>query len=149
MKAGRFVLLCIALAGFSLAADQKSDTKKPAAKAPEITIPTDAVEIAPYTYRSTDNQGKVWIYHKTPFGVSRAEDKPVSAEDANKSRDAKDQLIQATTASEEGDSIRFVRNTPFGRTQWLKKKTDLNDVEQAVWDRELAKRSGSESAAKD
>lgn len=149
MKPGKFVLLCIAFAAFSLAADQKSDTKKPPAKAQEITIPADAVEIAPHTYRSTDPQGRVWIYHKTPFGVSRSEDKPVSPEDARKSQDAKDQLIQATTAVEEGDSVHFVRSTPFGRTEWLKKKTDLNDVEQAVWSRELAKRGASETASKD
>lgn len=149
MKPGRFVLLCIAFAAFAAAADQKSDTKKPLAKAQEITIPADAVEISPYTFRSTDSQGKVWIYHKTPFGVSRTEDKPVSADDAKKSQDAKDQLIRATSATEEGDSIRFVRSTPFGRTEWSKKKTDLNDIEQAVWNREVAKRVAPESASKD
>jgi len=153
MKSTILVLLLAGLASFAAAADQKSDqksaSKKPTAKAEVITIPADAVEIAPYTYRSTDAKGKVWIYRKTPFGVSRTEDKPVSAEDAKNAQEQKDQLIQATTATEDGDSIRFSRNSPFGRTEWQKKKTDLNEIEQAVWNRELAKRAASETASKD
>jgi hypothetical protein len=153
MKSTILVLSLLGLASFAAAADQKSD-KKPAAKASDakatvITIPADAVEVAPYTYRSTDPQGRAWIYRQTPFGVSRTEDKPVSADDAKKMQDSKDKVIQATSAAEEGDSIRFVRNSPFGRTEWQKKKTDLNEVEQAVWSRELAKRSSSDSASKD
>lgn len=149
MKSRVLVLLFVGLASFAMAADQKSDKKKPQAKAQEITIPADAVEIAPYTYRSTDAKGKVWIYRKTPFGVSRTEDKPVSADAAKKSQDSKDQLIQATSAVEDGDSVRFVRSSPFGPTEWKKKKTDLNEIEQVVWSRELAKRGASESASKD
>ena len=153
MKSTILVLSFLGLACFAAAADQKSD-KKPAAKAATtkavaITIPSDAVEVAPYTYRSIDPQGKAWIYRKTPFGISRTEDKPPSADDTKKIQDSKDQLIQATSAVEDGDSIRFVRNSPFGRTEWQKKKTDLNEVEQTVWSRELAKRNGSESASKD
>jgi len=149
MKSTIFVLLLVGLASFAAAADQKSDKKKPTTKAQEITIPADAVEIAPYTYRSTDAKGKVWIYRQTPFGISRTEDKPVSSDDLKKAQDSKDQLIQSTTAVEDGDSIRFIRNSPFGRTEWQKKKTNLNEIEQAVWSRELAKRGASESASKD
>jgi len=153
MKSKILVLLLLGLAACAAAADQKSD-KKPAAKAPTakaavITIPTDAVEVAPYTFRSADAQGKVWIYRQTPFGVSRTEDKPLSADDAKKTQESKDQMIQTTSAAEEGDSIHFVRNSPFGRTEWQKKKTDLNEIEQAVWSRELAKRATPENASKD
>jgi hypothetical protein len=38
-----------------------------------------------------------------------------------------------TTAREEGDSIRFERSSPFGRRSWLRKKTELNESEQAIW----------------
>lgn len=153
VKSTILVLSLLGLACFAAAADQKSD-KKPNPKAPvtkavALTIPSNAVEVAPYTYRSIDPQGKAWIYRKTPFGVSRTEDKPASADDVKKTQDSKDQQIQTTTAVEDGDSIRFVRNSPFGRTEWQKKKTDLNEVEQAVWSREQAKRSNPESASKD
>jgi hypothetical protein len=154
MKSSIAVLLLVGLTSLAIGADQKSVEKNPpakpvAAKRQEITIPTDAVEIAPFTFRATDSQGKTWIYRQTPFGVSRTEDNPLPAKDAKKGEDAKDQSIQSTSAVEDGDSIRFVRNSPFGRTEWRKKKTDLNEIEQAVWNRELAKRGSSESASKD
>jgi len=149
MKSKVLVLLLMGLAAFAAAAEKKPAKKTPAAKTQEITIPADAVEVDPYTYRATDAKGMVWIYRKTPFGVSRTEDKPVSADGPKKAQDSKDQLIQATSATEDGESIRFVRESPFGRTEWRKKKTDLSEIEQAAWSRELAKRSAAERASKD
>ena len=153
MKSTLLAIALAALVSFAAAADQKSNKKpapKPvAAKAATITIPADAVEIAPYTYRATDSKGKAWIYRQTPFGVSRAEDKPVPAEDAHKAQEAREQLIQSTNATDQDDSVHFVRDSPFGRTEWQKKKTDLNEIEQAVWSREQAKHAASESASKD
>ena len=153
MKAAISILLFATVVS-TLAADQKSAKKQAPAKTPTtkaavLTVPADAVEIAPYTFRSIDAQGRTWIYRQTPFGVSRTEDKPLSPEDSKKMQESKDRQIDSTSASENGDSIRFVRNSPFGRTEWQKKKTDLNDIEQAVWARELAKRASAESAAKD
>ncbi|HET9319914.1 MAG TPA: hypothetical protein VFO27_09060, partial [Bryobacteraceae bacterium] len=72
-----------------------------------------------------------------------------SAEDAKKAQDEKDRLIQSTTAVEDGDSVRFARQTPFGRSEWRRTKTQLNEIEQAVWNRELQKRTVVESATKD
>ena len=44
--------------------------------------------------------------------------------------------IETTKALEVGnDTIQFERVWPFGRTQWQRKKTDLNEVERAVWAR--------------
>ena len=119
----------------------------PANKVQEITIPAGAVEVEPYTYRYTDAQGKKWIYRKTPFGISRAEDKvaeDTKAEDLKKDENAR--LIDATTAVEDGDAIRFERPGPFGVAKWQRKKTELNEVEHAVWDRELQKRAPRESS---
>jgi len=153
MKSKILVLSLMSLACFAAAADQKSDKKPapkaPAAKAVAITIPSNAVEVAPYTYRSIDPQGKAWIYRQTPFGISRTEDKPASVDDTKKIQESRDQMIQSTTAVDQGDSIHFVRNSPFGRTEWLKKKTDLNEVEQAVWSREQSTHTNPESASKD
>ena len=77
---------------------------------------------------STDSQGKKWIYRKTPFGIARIEDKPVEAKRAEVPKDMK--------ATEDGETIRFERPGPFGAYKWQRKKTELNEMEQAVWDRE-------------
>ncbi len=144
-------ILALLLIGLVSAADKPAEKKSAPspAKAREITVPAGAVEVEPYTYRYTDPDGKKWLYRKTPFGVMRMEDKPVSAEAAKKAQDEKDRLIQSTSAVEDGDSVRFTRQTPFGRSEWRRTKTQLNEVEQAVWSRELQKRTVVESATKD
>ena len=50
------------------------------------------------------------------------------------------QQIESTKAIEEGDSVRFERTSPFGVTRWQRKKGELNEMERAVWERELEKR---------
>src|SRR5882724_6847996 len=114
LKICTLLMVCVAAA---IAADKAAGKKaKPAPnKVQEITIPAGAVEVEPYTYRFTDAQGKKWIYRKTPFGISRAEDKAVEdpkAVDPKKEESAR--LIDATTAVEAGDSVRFERPGPFG-----------------------------------
>jgi hypothetical protein len=146
LKICTLLMVCVAVA---IAADKPAPKKaKPAAnKVQEVTIPAGAVEVEPYTYRFTDAQGKKWIYRKTPFGISRAEDK--AADDPKKDDPKKDEnvrLINATTAVEDGDTVRFERPGPFGVTKWQRKKTELNEVENAVWDRELQKRAARENA---
>ncbi|HKW99107.1 MAG TPA: hypothetical protein VJN43_15310 [Bryobacteraceae bacterium] len=151
MKPVLLFLTLISVAAF--AADkkpaQKNTTTPPAKKIQEITIPAGAVETEPFTYHYTDPQGKKWIYRKTPFGVSRVEDKPIPAADAEKAQKERERLIQATTAVEDGGTIRFERTTPFGPMKWQRKKSELNEVERAVWDRESTKRAARESASKD
>ena len=146
LKICTLLMICVAAA---IAADKPAPKKaKPAPnKVQEVTIPAGAVEVEPYTYRYTDAQGKKWIYRKTPFGISRAEDKTaddLKAEDAKKEESAR--LIDATAAVEDGDTIRFERSGPFGVAKWQRKKTQLNEVEHAVWDRELQKRAARENA---
>jgi len=140
-------IVCIMTAVAADKAAPKKAKPAPANKVQEVTIPTGAVEVEPYTYRYTDAQGKKWIYRKTPFGISRAEDKAVDdmkAEDSKKGENAR--LIDATTAVEDGDTIRFERRGPFGVARWQRKKTDLNEVEHTVWDREMQKRAARENA---
>jgi len=146
LKICTLLMVCVAVA---IAADKPAPKKaKPAAnKVQEVTIPAGAVEVEPYTYRFTDAQGKKWTYRKTPFGISGAEDK--AADDPKKDDPKKDEnvrLINATTAVEDGDTVRFERPGPFGVTKWQRKKTELNEVENAVWDRELQKRAARENA---
>jgi len=126
------------------ATNRKIETHKPT-KVQAITIPKGAVQIDSNTYRYTDPSGKKWIYNKTPFGISRAEDK--SVEDAKKTQEETARQIESTKAVEDGDLIRFERRSPFGVTHWERKKAELNEMERAVWDRELEKRAATSSAA--
>ena len=125
---------------------KKPEFNKPT-KVQAVTIPKDAVQVDANTYNYTDPAGKKWIYRKTPFGVSRVEDAGISAQEAAKIHNETAREIESTKAVEDGDSIRFERASPFGVTRWQRKKTDLNDTERAVWDRELQKRAASQNAA--
>src|SRR5437016_3293580 len=58
---------------------KKTTPPAPAKTIKPLEIPKEAVEIDPGTFRYTDSDGKKWIYRKTPWGVSRLEDKPVDA----------------------------------------------------------------------
>ena len=131
-----FVVFVSALA---LSAAGPQTEKKPAPKtapktAPKavadpvkVTIPADAVQGADGVYHYTDPQGKKWIYAKTPFGISHAEDPGDRA--AGKSSASRAAGIQAT---EDGDTVRFERPGPFGVYKWEKKKSELDETEKAA-----------------
>src|SRR5438093_10376112 len=99
-------------------APKKASAKKQPAPPAELTLPAGAKLIEAGVYTFTDAKGKKWIYRKTPFGLSRAEDKPVETTAARSSENP-------ITASEDGDSVRFERAGPFGPYRWQKKKSEL------------------------
>ena len=102
------------------------------AETPKVEIPAGAVQGRDGAYRYTDGlTGKKWIYRRTPFGVARVEDKPVAARPP--------EVPPGMTATEDGEAIRFERPSPFGTYRWQRKKTELNEMEQAAWDREKAR----------
>ena len=116
----------------------------------KLTVPKGAVESEPGTFHYTDAQGKKWIYRQTPFGVARLHDAADS--DAPGSKDASQpqgglyrkpapapDLGAGTKATADGDTIRFERPGPFGVYRWEKNKSDLSEMERAVWNRQLAK----------
>jgi hypothetical protein len=119
------------------ATPSKAPSKKPAeaAKAspeqkaktpvPAPTIPPGAVEVEPYLFRYQDASGKTWMYRQTPFGLSKWEETstPVAPEPAKS---------EPVVVTDLGDSVRFERNTPFGKGTWVRKKTELNDEEKAL-----------------
>jgi hypothetical protein len=74
------------------------------------------------------------MYRRTPFGVSRWEDRQDGAERA--AADADKNRLDATTAVEDGELIRFSRPGPFGAYKWSKKKDELDAEERSVWERE-------------
>ena len=121
---------------------KKSAPAKPAAKekatakaAPAaISIPAGAREVEPGTFLHVDAKGKRWMYRRTPFGVSRWEDKQDGTE--RSAGDTGKNQLEATTAVEDGDLVRFSRPGPFGTYKWSKKKDQLDADERSVWNRE-------------
>ncbi|MBX9602177.1 MAG: hypothetical protein K2X35_14290 [Bryobacteraceae bacterium] len=125
----------MALASF--AQQPPAPEKKPDAYQ-TVTVPADAKEVAPQTYKYTDPDGRKWIFKKTPFGVSRFAD--------NGELDRPAPKIEPNpnmTAAAKGDRIYFENPTPFGKQKWSKTKAELNELEQAVVDREMARRGGT------
>lgn len=117
-------------------ADAKSTAQsatKPAAKpappvAQPLTIPADATANPDGTYSYTDKAGKQWIYSKTPFGVSKIQN--TAAAPSGFTTTPKEQLIQT---ADQGDTVKFTRQTPFGPTTWEKKKSELTDEERTLY----------------
>jgi hypothetical protein len=140
--------ICLLLTIASLAAADRPAKKKAPAAAPKakaaapITIPPDAIEVETGTWAHTDAQGKKWRYRKTPFGVTRWEDKPGPAGNSEITGKVTGPPLESMTAVEDGEYLRFERPGPFGRYRWKRKKSELNAIEQAVWDRERDKAAG-------
>src|SRR2546422_7475725 len=101
-------------------APKKAVAKKKPAPPAEIVVPAGATMVEPGTYTFTDAQGKKWIYRKTPFGLARIEDKPADRAAAAAPTPS---ASMATTATEDGDIVRFERPGPFGTYRWKKKTT--------------------------
>jgi hypothetical protein len=132
-------LMTVAAAGAqekdSGAARNQAASKTAPKDSHKLEIPAGAVASEDGSYHYTDTQGKKWIYRKTPFGVARIEEKAVEA----KADDKPLEPPKGMKATENGDNIHFERPGPFGVYKWDRKKTELNDMEQAVWDREKAR----------
>ncbi len=132
-----------------VAAVSAQTTSKQAKPTGEVKIPAAAVKGEDGNYHYTDEKGKKWIYRNTPFGVAKSEDKdiPVTATPFGKAKvqdkpsepapvAAKD---TTTVAYDEGDSVRFEQATPFGKSTYTKKKTELTDKERAIVDSQKSK----------
>jgi hypothetical protein len=102
--------------------------KAPAAKAAPALIPAGAKEIEPGLFRWVDSKGQAWRYQKTPFGVMKGPELPEDSKPAPVPTD--------WIAKDEGDAVTFERPYPFGGKQtWTRKKSELTDLETAVWKR--------------
>ena len=102
-------------------------------------IPDGATQAGPNLYRYTGNIGKTWLYSRTPFGLSRREEKSATPPVTGDS--------QLVTVTDLGDSVRFERRVPFGITTWVTKKNELTDGEQAMLLREQLKNQAAPSTA--
>ena len=104
-----------------------------------LAVPKGAVESEPGTFHYIDAQGKKWIYRQTPFGVARLQDVPDKRDVPDNQPAPAPDPSAGTKATASGDIIRFERPGPFGVYRWEKNKSDLDEMERAAWDRQLAK----------
>jgi hypothetical protein len=96
---------------------------------PPASSKTGKDTLEPGSTRVTDENGKRWILKKTPFGVAKIAEVDETSDRALR---AKETSI-GIRAFDAGDSVRFERMTPFGKSTWTKKKAELDDSEQAAW----------------
>jgi hypothetical protein len=124
-------------------------------------VPKEAKEVAPGQYSYVDRDGKSWVYRKTPFGIQKFEDKSGGTAESSATKtdskagsteagnvstpfgDSKKSAAVPVKITEDGDTLRFERQTPFGPQRWTRKKTELSDSEAAMWQ---AQRSASTPA---
>jgi hypothetical protein len=92
------------------------------------SVPQGAEAAGPNLFRYTDPQGKHWMYRKTPFGVSKWEEKPGEQEPR-----AEAPAAAGMNMTDLGDSVRFQRATPFGPQVWTRKKSEMTDDEKAAF----------------
>ena len=148
MWIGTAILLVVAAAMPAPAAQDKPDANGKAAPAAQqektaaapkknASPPQDKKSTTTTPRRVTDPDGKTYEIRDTPFGPMKF---PVKTEDSAREASA-DAFLKVV---EEGDSLRFRRQTPFGVTEWVRKKGELNETEKQAWERELRK---SESSA--
>ncbi len=120
----RTILLTLAAVALAVA---QPEPKPPAG------VPANAKKLNEDTWRAVDEKGKVWHYQSSPFGWMKA---PALSVSEQQKRDGVGDPLEGITVKEIGESLKFSRPGPFGAYNWTKKKTDLNDVEKAVWERE-------------
>jgi hypothetical protein len=119
---------------------KKNNKKKAGAAASQpsaqVTIPKGAVlDPKDGTYHYKDKNGRKWVYMMTPMGASRWEDKGDSGKAASSgqfpssNRFSDDRNLKAI---DQGETVKFVRTTPFGPQTWTKKKSELTEDERAM-----------------
>jgi hypothetical protein len=84
--------------------------------------------------------GKRYILRQTPVGVAKVEEKEEKA--GEKAEEPPDDM----RAVEQGDSVQFERQTPVGVARWVRKKSELNEMEKAAWERERRRLADKASA---
>ncbi|MBI4892386.1 MAG: hypothetical protein HY821_17310 [Acidobacteria bacterium] len=123
------LILAASLSVLSLLAQkapQSAPAAKPAAKAVS-GLPANAEKLGEGTYRVKDSAGKTWIYTQSPFGYSRKEE---GAAPAVPARSAAAITIRAVEVTK--DSVRFERDTPFGKAAWTKPLDNLEEAEKTA-----------------
>ena len=97
-----------------------------------ISIPEGAVRQPDGRYFYTDSENRKWVFVRTPFGISRFEDKPGSATAPAASPAGADDPLANLKITESGGVVTFERKGPFGVSKWQKKKSELTEQESAA-----------------
>ena len=126
---------------------QQQASPKPAPAAAIQGIPSGAVKIDENTYRfqekdASGKPGKVWLFRRNPFGVSKVEEK-----EAAKIGLSLAPPETAVTATDLGESYRFERPGPFGAKIWFKKKSELTAEERTIAEKAVRPSPGQQKAA--
>jgi hypothetical protein len=159
MRPSRWILLLVPLV--MLVAGQENSNKAETKPRGRLTLPEDAQRIDAYSHSYTDKDGKSWIYRQTPFGLVRYQDEskagaaaaaqkkaeqPTGASraparstaGASSTASASSQVAPAPPpglrAFDEGDSVRFEKDGPFGKYTWVRKKDQLTAQERSAWE---------------
>ena len=135
MRVSRWILLLIP--ALLLAAPPQSGDKAPKKTKGRLTLPAGAEKIDTYTHRYKDKDGKVWIYRQTPFGLVRYEDpdhtapsKPGSAKTSTQTVASPKPAPTGIRVYDQGKTVKFEKDGPFGKYTWVRKKTELNEQEK-------------------
>lgn len=129
MMIARFcIAACLTLAAVS--AQQAARPAAPKASG-QIALPAGAEKVSEGVYRAKDVNGKVWIYTRTPFGFARNEEGAAPAA-------PRPEMPVIRVLDVKGDTVRFVRDTPFGKAVWTRTVAELNDKEKAAYEASLA-----------
>lgn len=106
----------------------KQEAKTPAG------LPAGAVPAGDRTWRYTDKSGKTWLYYRTPFGFSKSEEKAADALRESAAKLEKTAAPAFRIVSVKGDVVGFERDSPFGKSKWTKKRSELAADELAALD---------------
>jgi hypothetical protein len=124
-------------------------------------VPKGSTDVGQGRYRFVDKDNKAWIYRMTPFGFQRSPEDSVRTDGAEKASATADEQpksagesnaprtdtpfgkssepasgMPATKVTEQGDSIRFERQSPFGVYRWTRKKSELTAEERRLWEQQ-------------
>jgi hypothetical protein len=98
-----------------------------------VEVPAGAKQIEEGLWEFKDASGKVWVYTRSPMGISKVE-KSAAAPAAEKAPPSA-LLVKAV----KGDTIDFELTTPFGPSRWSRQSSELNADEKAALERYRAK----------
>jgi len=110
-----------------------AEPPKGASKLP-AGLPEGAEPAGDRTWRYKDKAGKTWIYIRTPFGFSKSEEKPSGVESEPAANKVESAGPAFRIVSVKGDVVAFERDSPFGKSKWTKKKSELAGDEVAALD---------------
>lgn len=140
-----FLIAALTMAASLAQTAQRTATPaaKPAAKPLSAVIqpPAGAEKVSDGVYRSKDSAGKAWIYTRTPFGFARHEEgaAPVAPPPSP---------VEFRVLEMKGDTVRFERDTPFGKSVWNRPIAQLDEKEKAAYEaaKAAAAKTGQQKA---